>query len=74
MPRPVHRNKNVTLWLLEFLGGAAAFLLFALPYAIATFAMQWANDNYGIGAMAMVMFVCIGVFLAVIGIFAGELK
>ena len=62
------------LWLLELLGGAAAFLLFALPYAIAAFAMQWANDNYGIGAMAMVMFVCIGVFLALIGIFGGGLK
>ena len=49
------------LWLLECLGGAAVFLLIALPYAIAAFAMQWANDNYGIGAMAMVMFVCIGV-------------
>ena len=61
-------------WLLEFLGGAAAFLLFALPYAIAAFAMQWANDNYGIGAMATVMFVFIGVFLAVIGIFGGLLK
>jgi hypothetical protein len=74
MPRPVHRNKNVTQWLLEFLEGAAAFLLFALPYAIAAFAMQWAKNNYGIGAMATVMFVCIGVFLAVIGIIGGTLK
>jgi hypothetical protein len=62
------------LWLLECLGGVAVFLLIALPYAIAAFAMQWANDNYGFGAMAMVMFVCIGVLLAVIGIFAGKLK
>jgi hypothetical protein len=72
--RKMNKLEEIWLWLLECLGGAAVFLLFALPYAVVVFAMQWALNNYGIGAMAMVMLVCIGVFLAVIGIIGGELK